>query len=102
MDLNEGIFSRKSVLTNSYKYGTGNGNNEIAAEEKAEDNPYKDYIGYSYVTNKEIIMFPEIVRRDDKGAIQNDDWDGWGNIVGFGLFEEKQGTVAPYFWGELE
>jgi hypothetical protein len=50
-------------------------------------------------------MFPEIVRRNPDGVIQKDTtstWGGWGNIVGFGLFEKDSGEEAPYFWGELE
>ena len=98
MDLNEGIFSKEPVLSSAYKYGE-------KADEKNPNNPYKDYLGYAYITNKEIIMFPEIVRRNPDGVIQKDTastWGGWGNIVGFGLFETKSGEEAPYFWGELE
>lgn len=98
MDLNEGIFSKKPVLESAYKYGE-------KADERDPSNPHRDYLGYAYITNKEIIMFPEIVRRDPNGVIKSDTastWGGWGNIVGFGLFEKKSGEELPYFWGELE
>lgn len=98
MDLNEGIFSKNPVLEEAYKYGK-------KEDEKDPNNPHRDYLGYAYITNKEIIMFPEIVRRDPNGVIKTDTtstWGGWGNIVGFGLFEKKSGEELPYFWGELE
>ena len=98
MDLNEGIFSKESVLEQAYKYGR-------ETDETNPDNPYYNYLGYAYTTNKEIIMFPEIVRRDPEGKIKTDtasSWGGWGNIIGFGLFSESSGSEPPYFWGELE
>jgi hypothetical protein len=38
-------------------------------------------------------MFPEIL-----------DADGWGNIYGFGVFENEVPTEGekPYFWGEVK
>lgn len=47
--------------------------------------------GKAMLTNKSIIMFPEV---------QN---QSWGRIVGFGVFEEEAvGTGTPYFWGRVE
>lgn len=53
---------------------------------------HKDYLGYAFVDNKEIVLFPEIL-----------DEDGWGEIVGFGLFENEEPTPGetPYFWGKI-
>lgn len=53
---------------------------------------HKDYLGYAFVDNKEIVLFPEIL-----------DENGWGEIVGFGLFENEEKTdgETPYFWGEI-
>ena len=39
------------------------------------------------VTNQELIFFPEAQT-------------AWGQIVGFGIYENK-GATTPYFWGEL-
>ena len=53
---------------------------------------HKGYLGYAFVDNKEIVLFPEIL-----------DEDGWGEIVGFGLFENEEPTEGetPYFWGKI-
>lgn len=53
---------------------------------------HKNYLGYAFVDNKEIVLFPEIL-----------DENGWGEIVGFGLFENEEKTdgETPYFWGEI-
>ena len=53
---------------------------------------HSDYLGYAYVDNKEIVLFPEIL-----------DETGWGEIVGFGLFENEEPIEGetPYFWGEI-
>lgn len=50
------------------------------------------YLGYAFVDNKEIVLFPEIL-----------DESGWGEIVGFGLFENEEPTEGetPYFWGNI-
>lgn len=50
-----------------------------------------DHKGKAMLTNKSIIMFPEV---------QN---ESWGRIVGFGVFEEEAvGAGTPYFWGRVE
>lgn len=53
---------------------------------------HSDYLGYAFVDNKEIVLFPEIL-----------DEDGWGEIIGFGLFENEERTEGetPYFWGRI-
>ena len=52
----------------------------------------QSYPGYAHLDNKEIIMFPEILNEE-----------GWGNIYGFGVFENEIPTEGekPYFWGEV-
>lgn len=45
----------------------------------------------STITNKEIIMFPEVSSFD------------WGTIIGFGVFEEEEvGEGTPVVWGRLK
>ena len=47
--------------------------------------------GKSFVSNNRNIMFPEVCDLD------------WGNIVGFGIFEnEDRGSGAPVLWGRLK
>lgn len=46
----------------------------------------------AYVENDDMILFPE--------AIGNSD-DGWGTIVGFGLFYSKTGG-QPFLWGDIQ
>lgn len=42
----------------------------------------------AFVTNQELIMFPEA----------NENWD---KIVGFGLFRSETGTTPPFLWGSV-
>lgn len=79
MNLHRGLFTDGLVF------------NEIVST-KEEDPNYDQYKGYSYLNNKEIIMFPEVV-----------DPAGWGNISGFGIFEKESPVdgETPYFWGEV-
>lgn len=75
MSLHEGLFSGKYVF------------NEI---EKGENQ--SKYPGYAYLSNKELIMFPEILQES-----------GWGDIVGFGVFENEYPVSGekPFFWGRV-
>ena len=86
MNLFRGIFSDRNVF------------NEIVTVTNQTEKADKKYLGYAYLDNKEIIMFPEILdETDDTGA------PGWGTIVAFALFENEFPTEGeePYFCGEL-
>lgn len=52
-----------------------------------------EHAGYAHISNKEIIMFPEILNEE-----------GWGNIYGFGIFENEVPVEGekPYFWGYVD
>lgn len=89
MNLHEGLFSGEYVFNNLIPAvkGTKVGSGDTA----------KDVEGYAELSNKEIIMFPEVLTQS------------WGVIVGFGIFEneyppedeEAAKNEYPYFWGEV-
>lgn len=89
MNLHEGLFSGEYVFNNLIPAvkGTKVGTGDTA----------KDVEGYAELSNKEIIMFPEVLTQS------------WGVIEGFGIFEneyppedeEEAKNEHPYFWGEV-
>ena len=74
MSLHEGLFSGGYVFN------------------KIKESNNDSYLGYAYLNNKEIIMFPEILLEE-----------GWGDIVGFGVFENEYPVEGekPFFWGRV-
>ncbi len=71
------------------------------------------YLGQGQINNKDIIMFPEALtqKQNSDGSIEIVEYSsvkneglGWGTIVGFGIFENKEPagpTEYPYFWGRV-
>lgn len=86
MNLFRGIFSDRNVF------------NEVVTVTEETEKADKNYLGYAYLDNKEIIMFPEILDETN-----DDGEEGWGTIVAFALFENEFPTEGeePYFCGEL-
>lgn len=89
MNLHEGLFSGEYVFNNLIPAAKGT---KIGTSDTA-----KDVEGYAELSNKEIIMFPEVLTQS------------WGVIEGFGIFEneyppedeEEAKNEHPYFWGEV-
>lgn len=79
MNLHRGLFSDSNVFYPVF--------------ETQEDDKHNENKGCAQLKNQEIIMFPEVL-----------DPEGWGDISGFGIFEnpvQKEGET-PFFWGEVE
>lgn len=89
MNLHEGLFSGEYVFNNLIPAAKGT---KVGTGDTA-----KDVEGYAELSNKEIIMFPEVLTQS------------WGVIEGFGIFEneyppedeEEAKNEHPYFWGEV-
>lgn len=75
----------------STTYMRVNLNESIITGGKSLNNAVKNTTnGEATLTNKEIIMYPEVYGID------------WGTIVGFGVFQEEEAmTGTPIFWGRL-
>ena len=91
MSLHEGMFTGGYVFNEVEEAGV----EQVQGKEKINE-----LLGKAYLNNKEIIMFPEILHEPPEGS---EGPEGWGNIYGFGIFENEVPTEGekPFFWGSV-
>lgn len=82
--LYENGVSQKRIMGNAAIVG----DSALSQDDKAKDAAAKFPVGAARVANQDLIFFPEAEK------------EAYGEIVGFGVYEAKNGG-DPYFWGEL-